>query len=156
MKSSIIVLIFIIVLVAASNSCSNEGQYDETASIKDKSHPIESVAPSTHQQSEETMPSHIISAEIEPLPQKANQAAIALQRRGFRILHIGPTISVQAPRELWESTFNVSFELQQRTIMPEINSETTYLRAITDDLHIPEELQSLISGVMFAEPPELY
>lgn len=102
------------------------------------------------------MPSNIVSAEIEPFPNQANQAAIALQRLGFRILHIGPTISVQAPREVWESTFNVSFEPQQRTVMPEIDSQTTYLRASTDDLRIPEELQSLIAGVMFAEPPELY
>ena len=102
------------------------------------------------------MPQNLIPAEIEPLPHRANQAALALQRLGFRILHIGATISVQAPRSLWESTFNVSFTEEKKTVMAEIESEVTYLRAVTDNLVIPEGLESLISEVMFVEPPEFY
>ena len=102
------------------------------------------------------MPQNLIPAEIEPLPNQSNQAALALQRLGFRILHIGPTISVQAPRSLWESTFNVSFKEEKKTVMAEIESEVTYLRAVTENLHIPEGLESLISEVMFVEPPEFY
>jgi hypothetical protein len=102
------------------------------------------------------MPQNIISAEIEPLPNQANPAALALQRRGFRILHIGSTISVQAPRSLWESTFNVSFKEEKKTVIPEIGREVTYLRAVTDHLVIPEGLDSLIAEVMFVEPPEFY
>ena len=94
----------------------------------------------------------IISAEIEPAPNQANHAALALQQLGFRILHIGPTISVQGPQSLWTSTFNVSFELQKRTAVGEI----TYQKALVDDMRVPEDLQSLIARVMFVEPPELY
>ncbi len=104
-----------------------------------------------------SMSENIISAEIQPLPNQANQAAKALQSLGFRILHIGPTISVQAPRSLWESTFNVSFVPQKKTVMPEIEKgEVTYPKAITDNMRIPEHLQSVITDVMFVEPPELY
>lgn len=102
------------------------------------------------------MPQNLIPAEIEPSSNQANQAALALQRLGFQILHIGPTISVQAPRSLWESTFNVSFQEEKKTVMAEIESEVIYLRAVTDNLLIPEELESLISEVMFVEPPEFY
>ena len=102
------------------------------------------------------MPQEFVAAEIEPLPSQSNQAALALQRLGFRILHIGSTISVQADRSLWESTFNVSFKEEKKTVMAEIESEVTYLRAITETQHIPEELKSLISELMFVEPPEFY
>jgi hypothetical protein len=112
--------------------------------------------PITQQQSGEAMSQNLISAEIEPLPNQAYQAAMALQRLGFRILHIGPTISVRAPRSLWESTFKVSFEEEKKTVMPEIGSEVTYLRGVTDRLVIPEGLRNLISEVMFVEPPEFY
>lgn len=63
---------------------------------------------------------NMISAEIEPIPNQVNQAASALQRLGFRILHIGPTISVQGPQSLWESTFHVSFEPRKKTVLPEV------------------------------------
>jgi hypothetical protein len=107
-------------------------------------------------QAEDVMPQDLVSAEIAPIPSQANQAALALQRLGFRILHIGPTISVQAPRSLWESTFNVSFQVERKTTQAETNSETTYLRAITDDLVIPEGLEGTVSEVFFVEPPEFY
>lgn len=116
-----------------------------------------SAAPTAHTlQAREAMPQNVVSAEIEPFPSQANQAALALQRLGFRILHIGSTISVQAPRPLWESIFNVSFEKQKRTVMPETGHEVTYLKALTDHLVIPEGLRGLVSEVMFAEPPEFY
>jgi hypothetical protein len=155
--SSPIIWLAVIILVFVSSSCASGVQYDKVSSNRGNSSLKESAAPITHhQQTGEVMPQNLISAEIEPLPNQANQAALALQRLGFRILHIGPTISVQAPRSLWESTFNVSFEPQKKTVMPEIGSEVTYLRAVTDRLVIPEGLQSLISEVMFVEPPEFY
>lgn len=103
------------------------------------------------------MSKNLIAAEIEPLPNRANQAALALQRLGFRILHIGPTISVQAHETLWASTFNVSFEPREKTVLPEVEgAEVTYQKAVTEDMRIPPELQNLIAEVMFVEPPELY
>ena len=40
--------------------------------------------------------------------------------------------------------------------MAETKSEETYLKAITDKLTIPEGLESVISEVMFVEPPEFF
>lgn len=100
------------------------------------------------------MAQHLIPAEIQPLPNRSKQAALSLQRLGFQILYIGQTISVQAPRQLWESTFHVSFQPQQKTMMAEIENEVTYLTADTNHLILPEELQGLIAEVMFVEPPE--
>jgi hypothetical protein len=155
MNFSIIWLVLVI-LVFSSSSCTSTVQYDKVSSDQGTSAPGGTVESTTHQQAREVMPQNLISAEIEPLPNQANPAALALQRLGFRILHIGPTISVQAPRSLWESTFNVSFEEEQKTVMPEIGKEVIYLRAITDHLVIPEGLDNLIAEVMFVEPPEFY
>lgn len=155
MKSPRIWLV-IIILIFASSSCVadvEDEQIFEGSKDSLKSRSAESI---THQQMEEVMSQKLIPAEIEPLPFQANQAALALQRLGFQVLHIGTTISVQAPRELWESTFNVSFTEEKKTVMAEIESEQTYLRAVTDKLVIPSEVESLISEVMFVEPPEFY
>lgn len=96
----------------------------------------------------------VVSAEIKPVPGKANQAALALQRLGFRILHIGATISVQAPEPLWSSTFNVSFKAATKTVLPEIDRRVRYQKA--EGLRIPPELADLVEEVAFSEPPELY
>ena len=103
------------------------------------------------------MEKDIISAEIETAPDNTNQAALALQRIGFRIMHIGPTISVQGPRSLWESTFNVSFETQKK--INRANTEggdVVYYKALEKDIRIPNNLRTLISGLAFVEPPEFY
>ncbi len=105
---------------------------------------------------EKGMSQNLISAEIEPLPNKANQAALALQRLGFQIFGIGAFISVQGQRSLWESTFNISFKEEKKTVIAEIESEETYFKPITYNLLIPEELESLIGSVVFVEPPEFY
>lgn len=101
------------------------------------------------------MTEKIISAEVESLPNKANQAAIALQRLGFKILHIGLTISVQGPQSLWESIFNVSFETRKKIIIAEVEGgEVTFQMALTENMRIPLELEDLVSNLMFTEPPE--
>ena len=102
------------------------------------------------------MPETTISAEIEPAPNQANRAALALQRLGFRVLHIGTTISVQGPQPLWESVFNVSFKPRKKTILPEIQEgEVTYQEASVEKMRFPSELKGLVAEVMFVEPPEL-
>jgi len=98
-----------------------------------------------------------IAAEITPQSGQAKAAALALQRLGFRVLHIGPTISVEGPETLWQSVFDVSFKIQSKDILRDMpGGETTYRKAITDDMAIPADLQPLISDVAFVEPPELY
>ena len=106
---------------------------------------------------EGSMSENIVAAEIKPLPNQARQAALALQRKGFQILHIGPTISVQGSQSLWESIFNVSFEPQKKTVLAELEKgEVTYPKAITKSLHIPVELKEMVEEVTFVEPPEFY
>lgn len=103
------------------------------------------------------MSEHLISAEIEPAPSQAEQAALALQRLGFRIQHIGPTISVQGNSLLWESTFAVSFKPRKKVVVAEVKaSEVSYQKALTENMKIPIELQNLVVGVMFVEPHEFY
>jgi len=103
------------------------------------------------------LPENVVLAEVEPLPDEANRAALALQQLGFRIMHIGPTISVQGPKSLWESLFNVSFEPRTNTSVAEIKgSEVDYEKALVTDMRVPRELQDLVSEVTFMEPPEFY
>jgi len=101
------------------------------------------------------MTENIVSAEIEPMPNKANQAAIALQRMGFKILHIGLTISVQGPQSLWESIFNGSFETRKKTVVSEAKgADAAFQKALTENMRIPLELEALVANVIFTEPPE--
>jgi hypothetical protein len=151
-----IIWLAVIILVVVSSSCFSDVEDNSMFSDQQGFPSSPSAQSITGQQMEEIMPQTLIPAEIEPLPNQANPAALALQRLGFRILHIGTTISVQAPPSLWESTFNVSFQQEKKTVMAETGSEVTYLRAVTDNLVIPERLETLISEVMFVEPPEFY
>lgn len=145
----------IIILVVVTSGCVSYTQEKQVFSAQDSiiRESGESIA---HQQMEEVMPQNLISAEIQPLPKQEKQAALALQNLGFQVLQVGTTISVQAPRSLWESTFNVSFKEEKKTAMAEIESERIYLRAVTDKFIIPQKLESLISEVMFIEPPEFF
>jgi hypothetical protein len=103
------------------------------------------------------VPEETISAEVRPAPDQARRAALALQQLGFRILHIGATVSVEGPKSLWESTFNVSFEEhKKKTIAGVEESGVTFHRALVDDMRVPSELGELIAEVAFAEPPEFY
>ena len=103
------------------------------------------------------MPEKVISAEIKALPNRTTQAAMALQRLGFRILYLGSTISVQASQSLWQSIFNVAFETRKKAVVPEAEGgEVFYQKALTNNLRVPESLQDLIAEVMFVEPPEFH
>ena len=91
------------------------------------------------------------------MPNQANHAARALQGLGFGILHIVPTLSVQGPKSLWESTFKISFILQKKTAVSEVEGgEVPFQKALIKDLLIPTNLQNLIVSVMFMEPLEYY
>lgn len=97
-----------------------------------------------------------IPAEIEPKPGQSRAAAKALQELGFKILHLGPTISVEAPEELWRSTFEVRFANARKQQLRGVDaSEVSYRRARTDTVSIPESLERLVASVAFVEPPEL-
>lgn len=103
------------------------------------------------------MPERVIAAEIQPVPDRASQAALALQRLGFRILHIGLTISVEGAPSLWASTFNVTFEQRRKRVLEELEGgEVTYQQAVTEHMRISPHLQDLVRDVAFVEPPEFY
>ena len=98
----------------------------------------------------------IVSAEIEPVPDQGTHAAAAMQNLGFRVLHIGTTVSVEGPRALWESEFKVRFEPAEATVIREVGQKARFLRANSESIHLPEQLDGLVRDVMFVEPPEFY
>lgn len=103
------------------------------------------------------MSNPVISAEVEPQPGQANQAAITLQRRGLRILHIGTTISVQAPADLMTDIFQVTFMLRKKMSMPEVGGRIIeFHQAVRDNMVIPKDLQPLIIDIIFVEPPGVF
>lgn len=98
-----------------------------------------------------------VAAEIEPRGGKEREAARLLGELGFQVFFVGRTISVQAPRTLWETVFGITFEKvtkppSQQTLP---GSATESLKPV-GDVVIPEHLQALISNVLFVEPPEFY
>lgn len=98
-----------------------------------------------------------IAAEVVPTdPQRARQAAKALQHKGFRVLHVGGSISVTGSRERWEAVFGVSFVARTKTVQAEVGGEATYLRAEPTSVQVPDDLVDLVADVAFAEPPELH
>lgn len=98
-----------------------------------------------------------ISAEIEPREGRAGEVARALQSLGLRILHRGVTISVDGPRSVWESAFNVEF-VPVTTADPVAGTAdgAEFLRARTDDLTMPDGLDELVANVAFVEPPQFF
>ena len=90
------------------------------------------------------------------MPNQVSQASKALQRLGFRILHLGPTISVQGSQTLWKRTFHVIFKVEEKTTSAEAGIKTTYPKAQQETVKIPEELKQLIAEIAFVEPPELF
>ncbi len=98
-----------------------------------------------------------IAAEVTPLPGKANEAARALQRLGFRVLHVGITISIEAGEDLWGSCFHIAFAERTKRVLPDIKESTVAFRAPTTEIQeIPEPLRGLVEDVAIVEPPELY
>lgn len=98
-----------------------------------------------------------VAGEVVPTdPRRAAELHTALRQRGFRILHVGPSISVEAPRTAWETTFGASFTPHTKTVQKEIGRQRTYLRADPGSVRVPIDLQDLIAEVAIMEPPELH
>lgn len=154
--ASLIIGLCIILLSLGGSGCTREFLADHDALSSHSLPAQESVEELPSLKTEDRMSQNLVSAEVECLPNQANAAALALQRLGFCILHIGPTISVQAPRSLWETIFNVSFEELEKTVMPETAYQVTYFRPVTDHFTIPTSLETVVSDVMFVEPPEFF
>lgn len=102
------------------------------------------------------MAANVISGEITPCPHQAARTAKTLQQIGFRILHIGATISVQGAQRLWESTFSMRFHPESKRTSADIGAESLYPRPDHDPVAIPGQLQGLIESIAIAEPPEWF
>jgi hypothetical protein len=88
---------------------------------------------------------------------QANDAAKRLQDMGFRILHIGGSISVEAPAPLWERTFGVTFRQRTTRRLPAVaGSAVTYQEPVSQSVTVPAELRDVVTGVAFARPPEFF
>jgi hypothetical protein len=94
-----------------------------------------------------------------PAPGRAEAAALELQRIGFTVRHIGTySISGEAPRTLWESTFGTRVErrsqaLNAGTAQPE-GAAVTFLAHVPDaPFTLPDPLQPLIERAYPQFPP---
>jgi hypothetical protein len=95
-----------------------------------------------------------IPAEVSAQPRREREAARVLQRLGFRVLHIGRTISVEAPESLWTSIFGFSF-LDERVRQMDETGEITFKRPVEQQVQLPVELEGLVREVSFQQPPHL-
>ena len=162
MKNKILLVLLLIgaLLSLSTTSCSDPVDKDkslsETANLTSEKGKIQ-ISSKTQQYWRNDMQKNNISAEIVPVSGKTNEAALQLQRLGFRVLHIGTSISVEAPEALWKSVFNVSFETTTKNILPGLEGgDKTYRKATDNTLKIPPQLEQFISDVAFVEPPEFY
>ncbi|MHA2233562.1 MAG: hypothetical protein ACXAB4_13855 [Candidatus Hodarchaeales archaeon] len=99
----------------------------------------------------------MISAEVIPIAKKSTEAAIALQRLGFRVLSIGESITISGEQKLFEQVFKVNLIKQARDALPNLpkSAETAFHMPETPPI-IPDEFKSLIRDILFPEPPEYY
>jgi hypothetical protein len=102
------------------------------------------------------MPGKVIPGEIEPCADQGVRAAKMLQQLGFRVLHLGPTISVQAAQALWEKTFDMRFRIRRKRISIESGAEAIYPQPQPESVSIPARFQGLIHSIAIVEPPEWF
>ncbi len=99
----------------------------------------------------------MIAAEVRPAEGKAALAARELQRAGFRIHHVGDTVSVDADETLWTTVFKVRFQDVDRSgASGTLPAQGTYRRMVAGTLRIPAEFEPLIDDVAFIEPPDFF
>lgn len=98
----------------------------------------------------------MIAAEIRPADGKAEVAARELQHLGFRVHHVGDTVSVDADEALWSNVFGARFEDVDRKTGDGPLPAETFRRVVKGTLRIPPELRTFIDEVALIEPPEFF
>lgn len=98
--------------------------------------------------------------DLTPPQGRAQQAALLLQKLGFRIHHVGTfSVSGEAPRNLWESTFGTQVQVMTNVISeahPEIG-EIEFLSHLPDTpFEIPSELKEFVERAYPQRPPTLF
>ena len=97
---------------------------------------------------------------VVPKAGAAQKAAKILQDMGFRILHVGIfSISGEAPKDMWESTFSTEVKIESTLISdahPELG-ERTYLSHVADvPFEIPDKLKNLVERAYPQKPPTFF
>jgi hypothetical protein len=101
------------------------------------------------------MPDSLIAAEVTAAARLERAAAAELQRLGFRIHHVGATLSVDGPEALWTATFGVKFVTRRKPRPAGASRRAANFRqARAGSLNIPLDLRPLITDIAFIEPPE--
>lgn len=99
----------------------------------------------------------MLTAEVIPAAKKSTEAAMALQRVGFRVLSIGESITITGEKKLFEQFFGIKLLKLSKDILPGLPkpTETEFYKPETPPI-IPKEFASLIRDVVFPEPPEYF
>jgi hypothetical protein len=97
-----------------------------------------------------------IEAEIRTVAGQETRAAHALERLGFRVLHVGPTISVVGREDLWTRFFNVQFAASTKNVDPLADASLSYRVPLSSRPRIPTRFKDLIAEVYFVEPPDYF
>lgn len=95
-----------------------------------------------------------------PAPGRVAEAAVRLQRRGFRVRHLGAfSVSGDAPRRLWEEVFGTRVEERRQPLSathPEAG-ELRYLSHVADAAFVlPPDLEGLVERAYPQPPPEFF
>lgn len=79
-----------------------------------------------------------------------------LMRLGIEILHIGTTISVRAPKDLWKKILSIEFKtVESRRSDVTGDRVTKFYRPVKPEVLVPLNLQRFVRAISFPEPPEL-
>jgi len=99
----------------------------------------------------------VITAEVVPAKGKSNEAAIALQKLGFNILHIGESITIGAEQGKFEEIFKIELMEISKEVFPRLGADAKKTFHKHDGpIIIPEKLKTVIQAVYFQEPPDLF
>ena len=103
------------------------------------------------------MAQDLISAEVVPVAGRAVEAAKALQKLGFQVLHVADTgVSVRAPEDVWRAAVPVPCETRSRPRGAGSRAAPGYKRPVEDPVPIPLGLRDRIASVAVVEPPEFF
>ena len=99
----------------------------------------------------------VITAEVVPVKGKSTEAAMALQRLGFQVLHIGESVTIGAEQDKFEEIFKIELIETSKEVFPGLgaDAEKTFHKP-DGPVVVPENLKPLIEAVYFQEPPDLF
>jgi hypothetical protein len=99
----------------------------------------------------------VITAEVVPVKGKSTEAALALQRLGFQVLHVGESVTIGAEKDKFEEIFKIELMKTSKAVFPGLgaDAEKTYHKP-DGPVVLPGNLKTLVEAVYFQEPPDLF